>query len=164
MFTVSDSRSYQNVLDILGEDIKNEDSPLRYIISDGYAGYDAAVKILHEQGVSIESCRCFAHARRPLHFLLKELGLLRIYNEYLLPAGANFFDFEKNLLKYRETKAGSKLSDKSIHLLSIYWMINSLFVIDSAVVRKHQFVCNSASFKQELITDKRTQRKVSKNH
>ncbi len=150
-YCVSESRSAQNVIDILGDEVKEDDSTLKYLISDGYTGYDSALKALQSQGISIKSCRCYAHARRPLHYLLKDNGLIKIYNEHLLPSGALFSDFKENLKKYRGSKTGKKLKDSYADLLSIYWMINALFVIDSAVVRKHQFVCTTEEFKQELL-------------
>ncbi|WP_366925495.1 transposase [uncultured Succinivibrio sp.] len=61
-------------------ELKSENSPLKYLISDGYAGYDSAIKVLNEQGVTLKSCRCYAHARRPLHYYLKNTGLLKIYH------------------------------------------------------------------------------------
>ena len=150
-FCVSDSRSFQNVIDILGDEIKAEEPKLKYLTSDGYAGYDSAVRLLQEQGISIKNTRCWAHARRPLYYVLRDSGLLKIYNNYLLPAGASFTDFEANLKKYRSSKAGEKLTDKSASLLTIYWMINAIFALDSAVVRKHQFICTSEEFKAELL-------------
>jgi len=150
-YCVSESRSAQNVIDILGDEVNEEGTNLKYLISDGYSGYDSALKALESKGLSIKSCRCYAHARRPLHYLLKDSGLLKIYNEELLPSGSLFSDFKDNLKKYRETKKGKKLKDRSADLLSIYWMINALFVIDSAVVRKHQFECTSEAFKTELL-------------
>ena len=150
-FCVSQSRSYQNVLDIIGEELKKSNPELKYLITDGYTGYDAALKILQEQGVKIKSARCLAHARRPLHYLLRDYGLLRIYNEYLLPAGAKFTDFAENLRKYRKTKHNRKLTEREAQLLTIYWLINALFVLDSQVVKKHHYVCNTQEFKDELF-------------
>lgn len=106
-------------------------------------------------GVEITSCRCFTHARRPLHYLLKNNGLLDIYNRELLPKGALFSDFEENLKKYRNSEQGKSLTDRYASLLTIYYLINALFVIDSAVVRKHQFICNTEEFKADLL-DART--------
>lgn len=154
-YCVSENRSKQNVIDILGDELKSENSPLKYLISDGYAGYDSAIKVLNEQGVTLKSCRCYAHARRPLHYYLKNTGLLKIYNNYLLPTGAKFSDFNENLKKYRATKKGEKLSDSAAELLTIYWMINALFVIDSTVVKKHKFACTTEEFKKDLIEVRR---------
>lgn len=153
-YCVSDDRSFQNIIDILGDEAK-DNKVLKYLISDGYAGYDAALKVLSDNGINIKGCRCFSHARRPLHYLLKEQGLLKIYNEQLLPAKAKFSDFEENLRKYRATKDGKRLSEKNVSLLTIYWMINALFVVDSAVVRKHCFVCNTAEFKADLMKERK---------
>ena len=149
-FCVSESRSYQNVLDIIEDELKESNPELKYLITDGYTGYDAALKILQEQGIEIKSARCLAHARRPLHYLLRDYGLLRIYNEQLLPAGAKFTDFAENLRKYRKTKHNRKLTEREAQLLTIYWLINALFVLDSQVVKKHQYACNTQSFKDEL--------------
>lgn len=118
-------------------------------------GYDSALKTLKTMGVEITSCRCFTHARRPLHYLLKNNGLLDIYNRELLPKGALFSDFEENLKKYRNSEQGKSLTDRYASLLTIYYLINALFVIDSAVVRKHQFICNTEEFKADLL-DART--------
>ena len=153
-YSVSDSRSADNVISILGEEVKDNDI-LKYLISDGYTGYDSALKTLKTMGVEITSCRCFTHARRPLHYLLKNNGLLDIYNRELLPKGALFSDFEENLKKYRNSEQGKSLTDRYASLLTIYYLINALFVIDSAVVRKHQFICNTEEFKADLL-DART--------
>jgi len=152
-FCVSESRTSSNVVDILKDDAKN--SVLSYVISDGYTGYDSGLKILQNQyGISLLSARCWTHGRRPLHKILDQEGLLKIYNQELLPKGAFFCDFEENLKKYRSTKNGSKLSERSIELLTIYYLINALFVIDSSIVRKHHFQCTTEEFKQDLLKER----------
>ena len=35
-------------------------------------------------------------------------------------------------------------------LLTIFYLINALFVIDSSVIKAHQFVCDTEEFKQDL--------------
>ena len=131
-YSVSDSRSADNVISILGEEVKDNDI-LKYLISDGYTGYDSALKTLKTMGVEITGCRCFTHARRPLHYLLKNNGLLDIYNRELLPKGALFSDFEENLKKYRNSEQGKSLTDRYASLLTIYYLINALFVIDNVM-------------------------------
>ncbi|WP_278990384.1 IS66 family transposase [Segatella bryantii] len=153
-FWFGDGRDSSNVTNII-ESICKDDFNIDSLLADGFTGYDAALKVLSDNGINIKGCRCFSHARRPLHYLLKEQGLLKIYNEQLLPAKAKFSDFEENLRKYRATKDGKRLSEKNVSLLTIYWMINALFVVDSAVVRKHCFVCNTAEFKADLMKERK---------
>ena len=76
--------------------------------------------------------------------------MLDVYSQ-LLPEGSSFFDFKDNLMKLRQTKKGKKLTDSSVALLTIFYLINALFVIDSSVVRKHGYICTTKEFKQDLL-------------
>ena len=150
-YTVSKSRTAQNVVDILKEGVK-KDCLLRYVISDGYSGYDCGIKTLEEiTGCKLYSARCWTHGRRALFKLLQNTWLLRIYENELLPAGESFCNFEQNLKNYRASKAGKNLTDNDAALLTIFYLINSLFVIDSEVIRAHKFVCDTEEFKQDLL-------------
>lgn len=95
--------------------------------------------------------RCWTHGRRALFKLLQNTWLLRIYENELLPAGESFCNFEQNLKNYRASKAGKNLTDNDAALLTIFDLINSLFVIDSEVIRAHQFVRDTEEFKQDLL-------------
>ena len=153
-YTVSPSRSADVVVDLLKDTLMDEDGHItvKYALTDGYTGYDAALKTLNKiLGTDLVSCRCHTHGRRGLWKYLKSNGLLDVYS-LLLPEGAAFTDFKDNLEKYLKTKKGKKLSDNSIALLTIFYLINALFVIDSSIVRKHGFICTTEEFKYDLIT------------
>ena len=150
-YTVSPGRCADNVVDILKDGCK-KDGPLKYVISDGYAGYDSGINTLEEiTGIKLKSCRCWAHARRGLWKLLLNKGLISVYGKELLPTGCAFSCFEDNLQKYRQTKAGKKLKDNDVSLLTIFYLINALFVIDSEVIKAHQYVCDTEEFKKDLL-------------
>lgn len=152
-YCVSPSRSADVVIDILKNDLKNQDGNVvpKYLLTDGYAGYDAGIKELNKiKGVFLNSCRCMTHGRRGLWKYLRNNRILDVYSQ-LLPEGSSFFDFKDNLEKYRQTKKGKKLTDNSVALLTIFYLINALFVIDSSVVRKHGYICTTEEFKQDLL-------------
>ncbi len=150
-YTVSKSRTAQNVVDILKEGVK-KDGLLRYVISDGFSGYDCGIKTLEEiTGCILYSARCWTHGRRALFKLLQNTWLLRIYENELIPAGESFCNFGQNLKNYRASKAGKNLTDNDAALLTIFYLINSLFIIDFEVIRTHQFVCDTEEFKQDLL-------------
>jgi len=152
-YCVSPSRSADVVIDILKNDLKNQDGSVvtKYLLTDGFAGYDAGIKELNKiEGVFLKSCRCMTHGRRGLWKYLRNNRMLDIYSQ-LLPEGSSFFDFKDNLEKYRQTKKGKKLTDNSVALLIIFYLINALFVIDSCVVRKHDYICTTEEFKQDLL-------------
>ena len=152
-YCVSPSRSADVVIDILKNNLKNQDGNVvtKYLLTDGYAGYDAGIKELNKiEGVFLKSCRCMTHGRRGLWKYLRNNRMLDIYSQ-LLPESSSFFDFKDNLEKYRQTKKGKKLTDNSVALLIIFYLINALFVIDSCVVRKHDYICTTEEFKQDLL-------------
>ena len=114
-------------------------------------GYSKALRHLQQQGYKISLARCYCHARRPIHKLLRDSKLLEIYEKYLLPIGSKFSDFKANFDKYiKDSEAkGSKLRQiPPIYqdLIKIYHLINTLFVIESGVVRKHNFNYTSDNF------------------
>ena len=147
-YCVSDTRSHKTVIDILKSAVA---SKVTHLLSDGYTGYDKAIDILEKEfGMYIQSARCWAHARRPLFLLLKNEGLIEIYNKYLLPKGSVFTDFEANLDKYMKEPKDRALTDRDITLLVIFYLINMLFVIDSTVVKKHGFICDTKEFANDL--------------
>lgn len=43
------------------------------------------------------------------------------------------------------------MTDSDAYLLTIFYLINALFVIDSSVIKAHQFVCDTEEFKQYLL-------------
>lgn len=150
-YTVSQSRNAENVVDILKSGVR-KDGLLTHVISDGYAGYDSGIKTLEElTGCKLKSARCWTHGRRGLFKLLQNTWLLRIYENELLPKGESFCNFEENLKKFRTSKAGKKMTESDASLLAIFYLINALFVIDSAVIKAHQFVCDTEEFKQDLL-------------
>lgn len=147
-YCVSDTRSHKTVIDILKSAVT---SKVTHLLSDGYTGYDKAIDILEKEfGMYIKSSRCWAHARRPLFLLLKNEGLIEIYNKYLLPKGAVFTDFEANLDKFMKEPKARALTDRDRTLLVIFYLINMLFVIDSTVVKKHGFICDTKEFADDL--------------
>lgn len=152
-FTVTNNRSAQTVIDVFDNpEIQNDKNKLKveYLTTDGYVGYTKAIKVLKEHGINITSTRCLCHARRPLHRYLKDSGLLKIYNLELLPKGSKFSDFKKNLTTYLKSPTDRELTAKDRDLLIIYYLINSLFVVDSSIVFKHSFDCTTDEFKQDL--------------
>lgn len=149
--TVRDSRGAGNVADILADAGRD----LKFVVSDGYSGYDSGLWILRERfGVTLKSARCWTHARRPLHRLLDGMRLLGIYNKVLVPGG-RFSEFPRRLREFRKTEEGSRLSDLSCRLLWIYCLINSLFAIDGAVARRHRYRCQTPEFKADLLRARR---------
>lgn len=152
-FTVCDGRGADNIVEILKDvkGLKNGANP-EFLTVDGYTGYDSAARILRQDyGVQLKLTRCLTHLRRPLHRCLKDAGLLAIYNRYLLPRGSCFADFCPNLRKYMEEpgKPGP-ISEKEHDLLSIYYLINTLFYVDSAIVTRHRFNTQSEEFRTDL--------------
>ncbi|MGN0902587.1 MAG: transposase, partial [Succinivibrio sp.] len=151
-YSVSPSRSADELISILKNDLKDESGNVatRYLLSDGYSGYDAGIKELNQiDGVFLKSCRCMTHGRRGLWKYLKSNGLLDVYGK-LLQEGSSFFDFKDNLTEYLKTKKGRKLNSNDVALLTIFYLINALFVIESSVVRKHGYICTTEEFKQDL--------------
>ena len=125
-------------------------------------GYNRAARILAKHGYKIKLARCFCHARRPLHKFLRDAGLLKIYEQYLVPLGSKFKDFKANLDKYNkdcEAKDSKLLKLSPLHqdLMVIYHLINTLFVLESSVVRKNQFNYTSADFTEDLIKVRKEQ-------
>ena len=116
-YYISPTRAGKSAVEILKDMPK---SVKKYLVADGYTGYDTAARTLNkEYGTSIVLARCHTHSRRPLHKFLKEHGLLKIYNQYLLPKNSRFTDFYDNLKKYREKKRGRLLTERDAELLSI---------------------------------------------
>ncbi len=147
-FYVSPTRAGETAVQLL-KDLAGKDK--KYLVVDGYSGYDTAVRKLNrEYGTNIVLARCHTHCRRPLHKFLKEAGLLSIYNQYLLPKGAKFTDFYDNLEKYRKRRNVRNITERETGLLIIYYLINSLFVVDSAVAVKHGYNTTSKEFMDEL--------------
>lgn len=145
-YTATPGRNSDTVVDLL----KDASSTLKYLTSDGYAGYAKAKKELEKLGVNIKTSKCLAHGRRELWYYLKDSGLLDIYEKYLLPKGSSFSDFKENLQNYLRKPKDRVLRSKERDLLIIFYLINALFVIDSSVICKHNFVCNTREFKAEL--------------
>ena len=145
-FRASDSRNADNVLDLL--DSKNPSS-IDTITTDGYAGYDAAVEEFKKAGIDICHASCWTHARRPLHRYLTESGLLKIYNQYLLPDGCEMSAFMENLRKYEQKNKGAKsLSALNRDCLIVYYLINCLFYIDSSAWQ--EAIIKGTSFEDEI--------------
>lgn len=149
-YQVTPSRSHQTLLDLLEElDIRQH---AKFMVSDGYSGYfKAARKLRKEKNIDIQNASCWCHGRRPLHKYLRDAGLLKIYNRYLLPDGALFSSFTDNLKKYQAEPKERILEDKERDLLIIYYLINALFVIDSSVVIEHGFELTNEAFKESLM-------------
>lgn len=146
-FAVRDTRGAENVVEILGDAGRR----LEYLVSDGYSGYGSGLEELERRfGIRIKSARCLTHARRPLHRFLDSAGLLKIYRA-LLPRGSSMADFPSSLEKYCKTPEGARLDGLSRSLLSIYYLINCLFAVDGAVVRRHQYQCQTPEFKADLL-------------
>ena len=106
MLSLSLFRSADEVIDSLKNDLIDEDCnvAVKFLLSDGYAGYDAGIKELNQlDEVFLKSCRCMTHGRRGLWKYLRSNWLLDIYGQ-LLPEGSYFFDFKDNLEKYRNTR------------------------------------------------------------
>ncbi|MCR5537164.1 MAG: transposase [Succinivibrio sp.] len=156
-FHISPTRAGSTAVEILKNISK---TGRKYLLVDGYSGYDAAVRKLNkEYGTNIVLARCHTHCRRPLHKFLKDSGLIKVYNQYLLPKNSAFTDFCNNLNKYRASRKARQLTERESDLLTIYYLINSLFVVDSAVAVKHNYQTTSEEFKQELMLQ-RQQRSV----
>ena len=151
-YYISPARAGKTAVEILKDMPK---SVKKYLVADGYTGYDTAARTLNkEYGTSIVLARCHTHSRRPLHNFLKDHGLLKIYNQYLLPKNSRFTDFYDNIKKYREKKRGRLLTERDAELLSIYYLINALFVVDSAVAVRHGYDTASEEFSQELMKER----------
>lgn len=147
-FYVSPTRAGQTAIELL-KDVESHEK--KYLVADGYSGYDTAVRKLNKDyGKNIVLARCHTHCRRPLHKYLNEAGLLKIYNKYLLPKGAKFTDFYDNLKKYRARKNVRTITERETGLLIIYYLINALFVVDSAVAVKHGYNTTSKEFMDDL--------------
>ncbi|MBQ9221955.1 transposase [Succinivibrio sp.] len=149
-YQVTPSRSHQTLLDFLEKlDIQQH---AKFMVSDGYSGYfKAARKLRKEKNIDIQNASCWCHGRRPLHKYLRDAGLLKIYNRYLLPDGSLFTSFTDNLKKYQAEPKERILEDKERDLLIIYYLINALFVIDSSVVIEHGFELTNEAFKESLM-------------
>ncbi len=157
-FMVSPDRKFENVIKIL----KSVECNIKKITVDGYRAYDRGLKELKDDcGTAIDITRCYTHARRQVHDYLKQSGLLKVYREVLIPKNSLFTDFEKNLIKYKQaelekikdrefTQGQIKLLELKCNMLTIYYLINLLFVVDSQVVDKYSFHCNSEQFIEEL--------------
>lgn len=142
-------------------EILKDSSPgkIKTLTTDGYTGYQRALKVLEEEyGIKIQHTPCLTHLRRPLHQYLEDAGLLKIYNGLLVPRDCDFFaDFAKNLREIRkngfpegfETKL-TELNERNSALLTVYYLINLLYAIDSAVVVQCQYDCKSDRFKEAL--------------
>ncbi len=149
-YHVADTREGEHIVDILTRGLKAEELP-EFLTVDGYRGYDKAVKIINSSlNADLKITRCITHLRRPVHRWLHNNGLLEIYNDYLLPKGSKFTDFGDNLRQYLEKPKKIRLSNKERDMLIIYYLINSLFVVDSGIVLKHEFNCQSEAFLTEL--------------
>ncbi|MGN0903355.1 MAG: transposase [Succinivibrio sp.] len=151
-YAVTEGRCADNVVDILKEG--KERSELKYLLSDGYKGYDRGIQVLNDtHAMKLTSCRCLCHARRPLWRILDAKGLIKVYNNYLLPKGSGLTEFSDNLQKYikKHPKGSKSLSDIDTALLTMFFMINSLFAVDSSIVQKHNYDYQSAEFKTELL-------------
>ena len=157
-YCITDNRSYKTVVELLND--LSSDSKIKYLTSDGYAGYPKAISILKEKGISIEGTACSTHLRRAIHRILRDRGLLSIYNEYLLPKGSKFSDFSDNLKLYMKQPKGKALTQQEHDLLIIYYLINTLFVIDSEIVVKHDYNCTDDSFITDLQEARRTRTSV----
>lgn len=153
-FTATPTRSHENVLDILRQKIGFK---VRYLTTDAYSGYDCALeKIAKESGVKIAHSSCLTHARRPLHYYLKDSGLLDIYNKDLLPYGSNFNDFSKNLKSYNKKHKDKTLSQLDTQCLILYYLINSLFVVDASVIFDTKLKGDTKAFLKELAKARET--------
>lgn len=150
-YRVTDTRGAQTVVDLFKD--RDKDSNLKALLADGYTGYDSGLKTLKDEfGIDLERASCWCHIRRPIHRLLKAGGLLRIYNKYLLPAGSSFTDFARNLENYmQEPKEGFVITPTYYVLMVIYYLANALFALDSSVVIRHHFDCQSEEFKKDLL-------------
>ena len=160
-FWFGDGRDSSNVTNII-ESICKDDFNIDSLLADGFTGYNRAARILAKHGYKIKLARCFCHARRPLHKFLRDAGLLKIYEQYLVPLGSKFKDFKANLDKYNkdcEAKDSKLLKLSPLHqdLMVIYHLINTLFVLESSVVRKNQFNYTSADFTEDLIKVRKEQ-------
>ena len=124
------SRSSTNFLPLI-EYNDSEIFKARKIHSDGFVVYGSSQKDL--KGEPITFAGCFSHCRRPIHLSFSDSDLLKIYNEKLLPEGADITDFLGNL---EEVCNGSEydLSLNQVLLLIIYYLINTLFSNDASVI------------------------------
>lgn len=153
---LSPTRNHSVPVEILKDSIPGK---IKTLTTDGYTGYQKALKVLEEEyGIKIQHTPCLTHLRRPLHQYLEDSGLLKIYNSLLVPKGCDFFaDFAKNLRDIRkngfpegfETKL-TELNERNSALLTVYYLINLLYAIDSAVVVQCQYDCKSTRFKEAL--------------
>ena len=157
-FKVSPNRSFTNVIDILSDD--NISVQLKNLTADGFSGYDKGIEELYKnKNIKISLTRCFTHNRRLYHEFLENAGLLEVYRQRLLPNNAKFTDFNQNLIKYKNSEiekinsdtnpnkeASLKLLDVRCSMLTIYYLINTLYVIDSKVIKSFNYNCNSEEF------------------
>ena len=159
-FKVSHTRSYTNILDIIGG---VDDVNLNTITADGYSGYDRGLAELEKlKKIVIELSRCFTHCRRNYHEFLEGSGLLKVYREQLLPANASFADFYKNLAAYKQAETDKinngkgnkesalKLLETKCGMLTIYYLINTLYVIDSKEIKGFNYDCSSEEFIESI--------------
>ena len=155
-FMASETRNASNVFKLLDDSARS----IEYVVSDAFSGYNTAERQYAEDGAKIQFSGCWTHARRPLHRYLDSSGILKIYNSELLPAGCSYTDFFKNLaIKRQDPKLKKRLTDSMCDLLTIYYLLNALFVIDGMVAKKHDFNFKSAAFMAELQQE-RQQRSV----
>ena len=155
-FHVACGRGAEHIADILKDGMTDAQMP-QFLTVDGYRGYDRAIRELKDSfGISMKLTRCCCHLRRPVHRWLKANSLLEIYNKYLLPAGSLFSDFADNLKAYMRKPKSFALTSKEHDMLIIYYLINSLFVVDAGIVQKHRYNCQSREFLQELREARRT--------
>lgn len=143
---LSESRNHMIPFNLL----KEAGDSVGFLTTDGYKGYNAAIKKLQEIGKDIKLTPCLTHLRRPLHQHLEDSGLLKVYNEILLPSGSNFYtDFEKNLNEAKKTHP-ALLSGININMLWLYYLTNSLYAIDTSVLLDHMNNSRTDEFKQDL--------------
>ena len=125
-----ESRAASNFLPLI-EYNDPETFKARKIQTDGYAVYPSSQKGL--KGDPITFAGCFAHCRRPIHLSFYNTDSLKIYNEKLLPEGADVTDFLGNLQKLCNDSKYD-LSVNQVLLLIIYYIINTLFSNDASVI------------------------------
>lgn len=142
--------------DVVTEILKDAPPTLKFLTTDGYRGYLTALKELKENyGIDIKHTPCLTHLRRPLHQLLRDSGLLEVYNS-VFQAGGGFTDFADNLHKLdKAPKKGRHAKIKPLlprerDLLMLYYLINSLYYVDTRVMVRFAFGSRSEGFKEAL--------------
>lgn len=153
---LSPTRNHTVPVNLLKDCNRNQ---VRFLTTDGYAGYQTALKVLEkEYGITIKHTPCMTHLRRPLHQFLEDTTLLDIYNMELLPAGCDFYtDFTKNLKRLKKNGlppayGNRKLTELDCALLTVYYLINMLYAIDTSVVVHYGYNCQSKEFQKALKT------------